>query len=168
MCLCTLKEEAVATSKSRIKGSTKEVTKDKDKKSRESQRSKRRTSAKTKAKGSDRSRSPPLYVSSMSDCIKQDQHQASLELKRNQRQEKHTDNTLTYTIIIWVLCCCCCFTNCACLSVYFMQPDDISLGCSSQWQSGYEDMVLLRDSREVWTDLQLWATWDPETLPAAL
>ncbi|XP_042266839.1 hydrocephalus-inducing protein homolog isoform X2 [Thunnus maccoyii] len=79
-----VKEEAVATSKSRIKGSTKEVTKDKDKKSRESQRSKRRTSAKTKAKGSDRSRSPPLYVSSMSDCIKQDQHQASLELKRNQ------------------------------------------------------------------------------------
>ncbi|KAM7413943.1 hypothetical protein PAMA_018980 [Pampus argenteus] len=84
-----IKEEVVATSKSRMKGSIKEVTKDKDKKSRESQRSKRRTSAKTKAKGSERSRSPLLHVSSMSDCTEQDQHQATLELKRNQRQEKH-------------------------------------------------------------------------------
>ncbi|KAM7396206.1 hypothetical protein PAMP_019263 [Pampus punctatissimus] len=84
-----IKEEAVVTSKNRMKGSIKEVTKDKDKKSRESQRSKRRTSAKTKAKGSDRSRSPLLHVSSMSDCTEQDQHQATLELKRNQRQEKH-------------------------------------------------------------------------------
>lgn len=86
VCLCTLKEEAVATSKSRMKGNTKEAAKDKDKKGRESQKGKRRTSAKTKTKGSDRSRSPPLHVYSMSGGTEQDQHQANLELKRNQRQ----------------------------------------------------------------------------------
>lgn len=82
-------------SKTRSKGSIKEsaVTKDKDKKGRESQRSKRQTSAKTKAKGLDRSRSP-LHVSTTSDCTEQDQHQANLELKRNQRQGKTRRHTL--------------------------------------------------------------------------
>ncbi|XP_053175951.1 hydrocephalus-inducing protein homolog [Scomber japonicus] len=80
----SVKEEAVATSKSRMKANTKEAAKDKDKKGRESQKGKRRTSAKTKTKGSDRSRSPPLHVSSMYGGTEQDQHQANLELKRNQ------------------------------------------------------------------------------------
>ncbi|XP_022605572.1 hydrocephalus-inducing protein homolog [Seriola dumerili] len=79
-------EEAVGTaSKTRSRGSTKEtaVTKDKDKKGRESQRSRTRASAKTKAKGSEPSRSP-VQVSTTSDCTEQDQHQGTLELKRNQ------------------------------------------------------------------------------------
>ncbi|XP_071313817.1 hydrocephalus-inducing protein homolog isoform X2 [Trachinotus anak] len=73
-----VKEEAVATaSKSRSRGSIK------DKKSKESQRSKTRASARTKAKGSEQPRST-AHVSTRSDCTEQDQHQGTLELKRNQ------------------------------------------------------------------------------------
>ncbi|KAG7229797.1 hypothetical protein INR49_012446 [Caranx melampygus] len=84
-----VKEETVVTaSKTRSRASIKEtaVTKDKDKKGRESQRSRTRGSAKAKTKGTARS---PLHVSTTSDGT--EQHHGTVELKRNQRQGKHTD-----------------------------------------------------------------------------
>ena len=84
MCLCSLQEEATATlPKVRSKGGIKEsaVTKDQDKKGPKSQRGKRRT---------------PLPVASTSDCsesTQQDQHQETLDLKRNQRQGKTHQHT---------------------------------------------------------------------------
>lgn len=59
----------------------------------------------------------------------------------------------------------CFFSNLLCVC---FQPDHVSLGCSCQRWSGSEDMVLLRVSREIWTDLQLWAAGDTQTLPTSL
>ncbi|KAK2841889.1 hypothetical protein Q5P01_012089 [Channa striata] len=77
-------EESEATaSRSHSKGSIKENAVTKDKKAKENQKNKSRATVKTKAKGFDQGHSP-LHITTISDINEQDQHQANLELKRNQ------------------------------------------------------------------------------------
>ena len=140
MFLCT-KDGIVSSSRSQRKGSSKlaSVQKDKDKKVKESQKSKKRVSSKTKLKRSDGSHTL-LHASSTSDGTDQDHQQGGLELKRSQRQDILTPQEFLSVGVSLIEC----FS-----ASFFVQFDHFSLGCTSWWRGGSEDLVLLTVTREV-------------------